>query len=71
MRDFKAVIQELKIYLANGVDAKVLDKDVARVLGISQARFATIKKRNAMPYEALLLYIKRENLSCLKLFFKS
>ena len=70
MRDFKSVILELKIHLAKTKSRKVLDKDVADALNISQSKFATIKKRDAMPYKTLLLYCKEEGISPLKLFFK-
>jgi len=69
MRDFKTIIKELKSHLAEGKKIKVLDKDVAILLGMSQARFATIKKRNVTPYEELLLLCEKEELSCNELFF--
>ena len=47
MRDFEAIIIELKLYLALDKSKKVLDKDVADVLQMSQAYFATIKRRNS------------------------
>ena len=70
MRDFKSVIKEIKVYLADGKEFKVLDKDVADALNISQAKFATIKKRNSMPYDSLLLYCKNKNISPIELFFE-
>ncbi len=70
MKDFKALIKELKLYIADGKEIKVYDKDVANALGISQARFATIKRRNSMPYEALLNFCKRENLCSNDIFFE-
>ncbi len=70
MRDFKSVIKELKVYLADGKEFKVLDKDVADALNISQAKFATIKKRNSMPYDSLLLYCKTKNICPIELFFE-
>ena len=70
MRDFKSVILELKIYLADGKEVKILDKEVADALSIPQAKFATIKKRNAMPYESLLNYCRHKNISPIELFFE-
>lgn len=70
MRDFKSIIKELKLYLAEGKDIKVLDKDVASVLNLSQAKFATIKRRNSTPYESILKFCKSENICSNKIFFK-
>jgi len=69
MKDFRTIIQTLKEYLAPRLQRKVLDKDVAEFLGVTQVRFATMKKRNVTPYEELLLLCKRENISCEVLFF--
>ncbi len=68
MKDFHSIIDTLKLYLSNG-DKKILDKDVATLLDIPQARFATIKKRNKIPYKDILLFCKRERISCNKIFF--
>ena len=69
MRDFHVIIQELKFYLAEGQKIKVLDKEVAEALEISQAKFATIKRRNSIPFEAILKFCKREELCCDEIFF--
>lgn len=71
MKDFHSIIDTLKLYLSTGDDEKVLDKDVAILLEIPQARFATIKKRNKIPYNDILLFCKRKRISCDKIFFKS
>ena len=70
MRDFHGVIKELKLYLADGKSKKILDKDVANELGITQAQFATIKSRNSTPYVNILEFCKREDICCVKLFFE-
>ena len=69
MRDFEAIIKELKYYLADGKNVKILDKDVANELGITQAQFATIKSRNSIPYANILEFCKREDICCVELFF--
>jgi anthranilate/para-aminobenzoate synthase component I len=69
MKDFHGVIKSLKRHIANGKETKVLDKEVAQVLDISQAKFATIKKRNSTPYESILKFCKREKLCCSEIFF--
>ena len=69
MRDFHGVIEELKLYLANDKEIKILDKDVANVLEISQANFATMKRRNSTPFENILKFCEKEKISCSKIFF--
>ncbi|MEA2099353.1 MAG: hypothetical protein U9P72_04400 [Campylobacterota bacterium] len=69
MKDFHSIIDTLKLYLSLSSDKKILDKDVASLLDISQAKFATIKKRNKIPYKAILIFCKREHISCNKIFF--
>ena len=70
MKDFQAIIKELKAYLFKEKKSKVLDKDVAILLDINQARFATIKKRNVTPYEDILLFCEKEHMDVNALFFK-
>jgi len=69
MRDFRTIIEKLKVHLADGKSAKILDKDVATLLEMNQARFATIKKRNVTPYEDILLLCEKENLNANTIFF--
>jgi predicted transcriptional regulator len=69
MKDFRAIIESLREYLAKDGRKKVYDKDIAKLLGISQAQFATIKKRNTTPFAEVLEFCHREGLSCCELFF--
>lgn len=69
MRDFHGVVKELKLYLSNDKGVKILDKDVAEALNISQSNFATIKRRNSIPYEMILKFCKKEEICCNELFF--
>ncbi len=69
MRDFHSVIVELKLYLSSDVKRKVLDKDVADALNMSQANFATIKRRNRLPYKNILEFCNKEEICCRKVFF--
>jgi len=71
MKDFCAITVELKKHIAKTKIKKVLDKDVANLLGISQMHFATIKKRNVTPYKNILKFCYKENISCNELFFES
>ncbi len=70
MRDFRGVIKILKSYLADKQHTKVLDKDVAKALNISQSNFATIKRRNSIPYENILKFCKQEGFCCNDIFFE-
>ena len=69
MRDFKAIVKELKFYLQDSEDKKVLDKDVAIALHMSQSQFATLKRRNSTPYVNILKFCKGEELCCSEIFF--
>ena len=70
MRDFKAIVKELKFYLGNSKAKKVLDKDVAIALQMSQSQFATLKRRNSTPYVNILKFCKDEELCCSEIFFE-
>jgi len=70
MRDFRSIVRELKLYLANNKSAKVYDKDVANALGITQMNFATIKRRNSIPYENIILFCYKEDICCNEIFFE-
>ena len=59
----KDVISEIK------TDSKVFDKDVAKALNIPQATFATMKKRNSIPYEEILEFCAIKKISVNWLFF--
>jgi len=70
MRDFRQIIEILKVYISDEKrSGRIYDKDVAKLLNISQSKFATIKKRNSTPYVELLEYCKKEGLCCNKIFF--
>ncbi len=69
MRDFRTIIEILKEQLAGDTKAKVYDKDVANLLHISQSKFATIKKRNSMPFTEILEYCHQRGLCCSEIFF--
>lgn len=69
MRDFHTIIGVLKEYMSYKSTNKIKDKDLAEALGISQSNFATIKKRNSIPFEQVLNFCKKEKLSCCEIFF--
>jgi len=69
MKDFEAILAEIKLYLATNRNKKVLDKDVAVALNMTQANFATIKRRNRTPYRNILEFCNQEDICCRKIFF--
>jgi len=70
MVDFKTVIDKLKdIISERSLSRKIFDKDVASELGIPQATFATMKKRNSIPYEEILQFCAQKKISVNWLFF--
>jgi len=70
MNNFNEVIEKVKDIISNeSPTGKVFDKDVAAELGISQATFATMKKRGAIPYKELMEFCARRKISINWLFF--
>lgn len=69
MRDFQTILKELKLYLSTNKTIKIYDKDVATALGISQMNFATLKRRNRIPYENIINFCKKEGLCGSEIFF--
>ena len=69
MRDFHSIVKALKIYVALYKEQKVYDKDIAILLGISQMNFATLKRRNSIPYEYIIKFCKKEGLCGSEIFF--
>ena len=70
MVDFSEVIEKLKDVVSSNSDSrKIFDKDIADVLGIPQASFATMKKRNSIPYRELLEFCATKKISANWLFF--
>jgi hypothetical protein len=70
MNGFNEIIEKIKDVISNETEnGKVFDKDVASELNISQATFATMKKRGAVPYKELMEFCARRKLSINWLFF--
>ncbi len=64
------IIEKLKDVLSEStIGKKVFDKDVAMALNIPQATFATMKKRNSIPYEEILEFCALKKISVNWLFF--
>jgi phage repressor protein C with HTH and peptisase S24 domain len=64
------IIEKLKDVISESkTGTKVFDKDVATALNIPQATFATMKKRNSIPYEEILEFCALKKISVNWLFF--
>lgn len=64
MNSFVDIVEEIKnIISADFAPKKVFDKDVADVLGISQMNFATMKKRDKIPFAELLDFCAKKAIS--------
>jgi len=61
---FQEVMQRVKeILLEKEQKKKILDKDIAKSLGLDPQYFAVIKRRNKIPYEQLAYFCKKTETS--------
>ena len=64
MKNFLEIVEEIKsIISAEFSGKKIFDKDVADTLGITQMNFATMKKRNKIPFSELLDFCATKSIS--------
>ena len=64
MNDLSNIVEEIKNIVSEDFKPKkVFDKDVAQVLGITQMNFATMKKRNKIPFSELLDFCAKKAIS--------
>ena len=64
MKVFSEIVETIKdIVSSEFPDKKVFDKDVAELLGISQMNFATMKKRNKIPFTELLDFCAKRSIA--------
>jgi len=64
MKSFAKIVDEIKDIVSEDFPTKkVFDKDVAQLLGISQMNFATMKKRNKIPFYELLDFCAKRSIS--------
>jgi len=64
MNSFTNIVEEIKSIVSPEFSPrKVFDKDVAEILGISQMNFATMKKRDKIPFNELLDFCARKTIS--------
>jgi len=70
MYDLRNIIAKLKEVISEEKSVKkVFDKDVADALTIPQTTFATMKKRNSIPFKEILEFCANKRLSINWLFF--
>jgi len=70
MMNLGDIIEKLKDVISESkIGGKVFDKDVAVALNIPQATFATMKKRNSIPFEEILEFCALKKISVNWLFF--
>lgn len=64
MNSFANIVEEIKSIVSSDFSPKkVFDKDIASVLGISQMNFATMKKRDKIPFTELLDFCAHKAIS--------
>ncbi len=64
MNTFAEIVEEIKSIISSEFSSKkIFDKDVADILNITQMNFATMKKRNKIPYVELLDFCATKSIS--------
>ena len=64
MKSFFDIVETIKdVVSGEYTDRKVFDKDIATLLDISQMNFATMKKRNKIPFNELLDFCARRSIA--------
>jgi SOS-response transcriptional repressor LexA len=64
MKSFADIVEDIKNIISPEFPGrKIFDKDVADTLGISRMNFATLKKRNRIPFNELLDFCAKRNIS--------
>ena len=64
MKNFLEIVEEIKTIVSAEISGKkIFDKDVADILGVSQMNFATMKKRDKIPFGELLDFCATRSIS--------
>lgn len=64
MKSFTEIVEEIKDIVSEEMPGKkVFDKDVASLLGITQMNFATMKKRDKIPFHELLDFCAKRSIA--------
>lgn len=62
--NFSTIIEKIKDIISKEIgDRKVLNKDVAKVLGITPENLSILKSRNRVPYEEVLYFCAKKRIS--------
>ncbi len=70
IKEFNDIVDQIKDIVSEDFPGKkIFDKDIAGLLDISQMNFATMKKRNKIPYEELLEFCARRSIAINWLLF--
>ena len=71
MNEFKTILTRLKEILTNKdrPDTKIRDKDIAAALKIKSSALASYKRRDKVPYQAILTYCHNNRLDVRKVLF--
>lgn len=70
MKQFNDIVEQIKDVVSEDYPGKkIFDKDIAALLGISQMNFATMKKRDKIPYEELLEFCAKRSIAINWLLF--
>lgn len=70
MKSFNDIVEQIKDVVSEDFPGKkIFDKDIAGLLGITQMNFATMKKRDKIPYEELLEFCARRSIAINWLLF--
>ncbi len=68
--EFEKIIEKIKDILSNEIgERKVLNKDVAKALGITPENLSILKKRNKIPYEEIAYFCAKRKISINWLLF--
>ena len=68
--DFTQITERIKDFLSHKYPtSKIFDKHVAEELEINQISYASMKKRNSIPYEEILIYALYNKINPNWLFF--
>lgn len=64
---FSEIVERLKESI--GDKNKVTDKEIADILGYKAVPFSQLKRRNSVPFEKILDYCRKENISPMYIFY--
>jgi len=70
MNNFSTITNKLKTVLTQITQTKVQDKDLALILSLTPANLASMKRRNTIPYKAILDFCVRYHINANTLLFE-